>query len=92
MEKTQKRLPIGQNMIIPMKCINQRTEEALSAGCDLVLHCNGDLDEMSDVMAAAAPLTDDAMQRWQNAVEYIRDALPIDCSADVELLNELDLT
>ena len=72
--------------------LSQRTEEALSAGCDLVLHCNGDLAEMSDVMAAAAPLTDNAMRRWRNAVEYIRDALPIDCFTDVELLKELDLT
>ncbi len=72
--------------------VSQRTEEALSAGCDLVLHCNGDLAEMRDVTAAAAPLTDDAMRRWRNALEYIKDALPIDCSADVALLNELDLT
>ena len=28
--------------------LSQRTEEALSAGCDLVPYCNGDLAEMSE--------------------------------------------
>ena len=51
--------------------VSERTEEALSAGCDLVLHCNGDVAEMGDV-AAAAPLTDDAMRRWRNAAEHKR--------------------
>jgi beta-N-acetylhexosaminidase len=41
----------------------QRTERALAAGCDLVLHCNGNRREMEEVVAAAAPLTDDAAAR-----------------------------
>ena len=72
--------------------LSERTKEALSAGCDVVLHCNGDVAEMSDVAAAAAPLTDDAMRRWRNAAECVIDAVPIDCSADIELLKELALT
>ena len=71
--------------------LSERTEATLSAGCDLVLHCNGDAAEMSDVVAAAAPLTDDAMRRWRNAAVCIRDAVPIDCSADFELLQEFAL-
>jgi beta-N-acetylhexosaminidase len=35
--------------------IEARSQAALAAGCDLVLHCNGKLDEMRAV-AAAAPL------------------------------------
>ena len=34
-----------------------RTSQALSAGCDIVLHCNGNLDEMQDVAAAVPPLS-----------------------------------
>ncbi len=40
-----------------------RTEAALAAGCDLVLHCNGDMGEMSDVARAAHPLTEAAQRR-----------------------------
>ena len=35
--------------------IAERTRAAFAAGCDLVLHCNGSLDEMQEV-AAEAPL------------------------------------
>ncbi len=71
--------------------LSERTEKALSAGCDLVLHCNGDAAEMSDVLAAAVPLTDDAMRRWRNAAVSIVDAVQIDCSADFKLLKKLAL-
>jgi beta-N-acetylhexosaminidase len=33
-----------------------RTEAALAAGCDLVLHCNAHMDEMIEVAKAARPL------------------------------------
>jgi beta-N-acetylhexosaminidase len=36
---------------------------ALNAGCDLVLHCNGDRGEMEEVVAAATPLTSEAAAR-----------------------------
>ena len=33
-----------------------RARDALSAGCDVVLHCNGDMDEMKAVAAGVRPL------------------------------------
>lgn len=41
----------------------ERTAAALAAGCDVVLHCNGDFAEMEQVAAAAAPLTEAACER-----------------------------
>src|SRR5437764_588070 len=34
-----------------------RTRQALAAGCDLALHCNGDPGEMEEVVAAARPIS-----------------------------------
>jgi beta-N-acetylhexosaminidase len=40
-----------------------RTRRALSAGCDLALHCTGRLDEMEEVAAAAGPMSDATARR-----------------------------
>jgi beta-N-acetylhexosaminidase len=37
--------------------LGERTRQALAAGCDLALHCNGDLGEMEEVVAAAQPIS-----------------------------------
>jgi beta-N-acetylhexosaminidase len=37
--------------------LGERTLRALSAGCDLALHCNGDPGEMEEVVAAARPIS-----------------------------------
>jgi beta-N-acetylhexosaminidase len=41
----------------------ERSRAALAAGCDVVLHCNGDLGEMMQVASAAPALTGDAGKR-----------------------------
>ena len=43
--------------------LRDRTLGALAAGCDLVLHCNGDPAEMEEVAAAAGPTSPLAMMR-----------------------------
>lgn len=40
-----------------------RTEAILAAGCDVVLHCNGVMDEMQAVVAHALPLAGEAKRR-----------------------------
>ncbi|MGC1887014.1 MAG: glycoside hydrolase family 3 N-terminal domain-containing protein, partial [Stellaceae bacterium] len=37
--------------------LGERTRQALAAGCDLVLHCNGDPGEMEEVVGAARPIS-----------------------------------
>ncbi|NMM44094.1 beta-N-acetylhexosaminidase [Rhodospirillaceae bacterium KN72] len=44
-----------------------RARTSLAAGCDLVLHCNGDMGEMTAVMDGTGPLSAAAVQRWDRA-------------------------
>ncbi len=43
--------------------LGERTRAALAAGCDIVLHCNGDMAEMQSVAAAAPLLQGEASRR-----------------------------
>jgi beta-N-acetylhexosaminidase len=45
----------------------ERTRRALEAGVDLVLHCNGDMAEMTEIAAAARPLTPETLARIARA-------------------------
>ncbi len=48
-----------------------RTDKALRAGCDVVLHCNGDLPEMQNVAARAQKMTNDAVMRYNRSVSWV---------------------
>jgi beta-N-acetylhexosaminidase len=48
--------------------IAERTRAAFAAGCDVVLHCNGKLDEMLEVAHATPELSGKAMLRAQHAL------------------------
>jgi len=43
--------------------IAERAGRALAAGCDLVLHCNGDRSEMEAIVAAAGPIAAGTAER-----------------------------
>jgi beta-N-acetylhexosaminidase len=45
-----------------------RTRAALAAGCDMVLHCNGEMTEMTGVAHGAKPLTGRARRRAEAAL------------------------
>jgi len=47
----------------------QRAEAAIAAGCDIVLHCNGDLDEAQAVAEGAPVLAGRALARADAALE-----------------------
>jgi len=47
--------------------VMERAELALSAGCDMVLHCNGDLAEM-EALAALGPMTQAAQARADRVI------------------------
>ena len=48
--------------------IAERSRAALAAGCDVVLHCNGDLAEMTAVASEAPELSGDAAKRADAAL------------------------
>ena len=52
-----------------------RVAGALAAGCDLVLHCNGNMTEMTEVAHAARPLTPAARARLDRAEHRRRAAM-----------------
>lgn len=41
----------------------ERAKAALDAGCDVALHCNGQMDEMQAVAQGLRPLSDDSLRR-----------------------------
>jgi len=48
--------------------IAERTRQSLAAGCDLVLHCNGNLGEMDEVASNCPELGGDALARTGKAL------------------------
>lgn len=61
--------------------IGERTAAALAAGCDVVLHCNGKLDEMRQVAANAKLLSGKSAKRADAALAARRKPEPIDLPA-----------
>jgi beta-N-acetylhexosaminidase len=58
--------------------LGERTRAALAAGCDVALHCNGNMDEMAAVAAAAPVLAGEAARRAEAALANRKPAVPID--------------
>jgi beta-N-acetylhexosaminidase len=56
----------------------EKTSRALSAGCDIVLHCNGVFAEMQQVAKAAGALRGRALERAKWALKMQRKPLPFD--------------
>src|SRR5215211_3353496 len=48
--------------------IAERTHAIVNAGCDMVLHCNGQLDEMRDVARETPELAGEALDRARRAL------------------------
>ena len=56
-----------------------RAEAARRAGCDVVLHCNGDMDEMRAVLRGCGELVGDAQRRARAALaRIVRAVEPLD--------------
>lgn len=61
--------------------IAARTRASLAAGCDVVLHCNGKLDEMQEAALEAPPLAGEALARAERALAARKPPQPFDRDA-----------
>jgi beta-N-acetylhexosaminidase len=52
--------------------MEDRARQALEAGTDIVLHCNGNLKEMRAVAAAVPPLSAEGLARWEYAKTMVK--------------------
>lgn len=60
----------------------QRAKDSLAAGCDVVLHCNGDMAEMKAVMSGVGRLSSQAKRRVQAVMSRIvKVPEPLDVAA-----------
>jgi beta-N-acetylhexosaminidase len=56
----------------------ERTRAVFAAGCDIVLHCNGKLDEMRDVARETPELSGKALERARKALASRKAPKPFD--------------
>ena len=69
--------------------LSVRAKAALFAGCDLVLHCNGELDEMRDVASEVKQLDGPARRRSEQALAHLSAPSPFDPAAAEARLSAL---
>jgi beta-N-acetylhexosaminidase len=63
--------------------LRERAERAIAAGCDMVLHCNGELAEAEPVAEGAPLLAGKALERAEKALACVRDVEPFDVAGGV---------
>jgi beta-N-acetylhexosaminidase len=56
----------------------ERTRAVFAAGCDVVLHCSGKLDEMREIAAETPELSGKALERARQALASRRSPQPFD--------------
>lgn len=69
--------------------LSARAKAALFAGCDVVLHCNGGMDEMKDVALEAKPLEGEWLKRAETALGQLLRPADFDRFAAEGRLKEL---
>ena len=69
--------------------IEERSRAAFAAGCDVVLHCNGDLDEMTEVARAAPMLAGEAERRAAAALALRKAPEEFDVDAARKIFTQM---
>jgi beta-N-acetylhexosaminidase len=66
-----------------------RARGVIAAGCDVALHCSGDLAEMREVASAVPPLTGQSAERFASARARLHAPEAFDADAGLALVREL---
>jgi beta-N-acetylhexosaminidase len=61
----------------------ERAAGVIAAGCDIALHCSGDMTEMEAVACALAAIGEAARVRLDRAMATVADAAPVDSFDDL---------
>ncbi len=69
--------------------LSTRVDAALSAGCDVILHCNGELAEMEEIASVAPRLAGEAFARAERALGWRREPARFETEAAEEELAEV---
>ena len=66
-----------------------RVAKSINAGCDMILHCNGNMDEMAAIASATPHLSDNSATRAEAALAARPEARPIDIPEALRRIAEL---
>ncbi|MDA0339398.1 MAG: beta-hexosaminidase, partial [Proteobacteria bacterium] len=69
------------NMEALGRSLGERAARSRAAGCDLVLHCNGDLEQMREVAAALKPVSIEQSTHLINAMRGLKSPGTFDSAA-----------
>lgn len=69
--------------------LQDRARDAVSAGCDIALHCNGDMTEMREVAAGTPALSDSGVDRLNRALSLVSRGGPANAEDQLAKLDEL---
>lgn len=67
----------------------ERAERSIAAGCDVVLHCNGDRSEMDGAVQGAGELSPEGTRRWDNASALRASSEAFDADAGLSELSAI---
>jgi beta-N-acetylhexosaminidase len=56
--------------------LTDRVKASLAAGCDIILHCTRNMDEMREIAAATPVLSGKALERAERALKALKPAKP----------------
>ena len=65
-----------------------RAAAVIDAGCDVALHCSGELAEMREVASAVPPLEGESAERFARAIAELGEPQPFDADQALVLVRE----
>jgi beta-N-acetylhexosaminidase len=69
--------------------LGARAKQALFAGCDIALHCNGKLEEMKEIAGEAKVLAGKPLHRAGNALAHLQAPAALDFDTAESRLNQM---